>query len=172
MVSRYIPESTMRNEDVDRAMGGSLSWANSPVLEEDDTEFSTTFCDHPEESSLKVMRLCEQACIENDSKLLSCYWHEEHCFGGDLNRLAQLSDSCQIFSIRQKNSYSRLYVTRDQFEELLYAYSIFSLIWDFMLPFSFKTHESDIGHAPIRFRQLGPLSLPGGKPGSFGKLSL
>ena len=84
----------------------------------------------------------------------------------------QLSDSCQIFYIRQKNSYSRLFITRNQFEELLYAYSMFPLIWDFILPFGFKTYESDIGHAPFRFRRLGPLSLPDGKPGSFGKSKL
>jgi len=83
-----------------------------------------------------------------------------------------MSDPCQIYWIRQKNSYSRLYITRELFEQLLRAYSVFSRIWDFVLPFGFKTEESDIGHAPYRFRQLEPLMLPDSKLGSFGKFDL
>lgn len=82
--------------------------------------------------------------------------------------LKELTDPCQIFYIGQKTSYSRLYITRDLFEEFLYSYSVFSRIWDFLLPFSFKTQESDIGQAPYRFRQLGPTSLPDMNLGSFG----
>ncbi|KAG0646847.1 3-phosphoinositide-dependent kinase 2, partial [Hyphodiscus hymeniophilus] len=73
-------------------------------------------------------------------------------------RMVRRYQNAQIIYIRQKNSYSKLYITRILFEELLQAYSIFPRIWDFMLPFSFKTYESDIGHAPFKFRRLGPLS--------------
>ena len=52
---------------------------------------------------------------------------------------------------------------------MIEKYSIFDRIWDFMLPFSFKTRESDIGHAPFRFRQSEPVVFkPSGKLGSFG----
>jgi hypothetical protein len=73
----------------------------------------------------------------------------------------EISERCQIFCIRQKNSYSRLYLSQEAFEQLLLAYSIFSRIWDFALQFNSKTRESDIGHAPFRFRQLDPVLLDG-----------
>jgi hypothetical protein len=88
MNSRYTPESLIGNESVDKEMGGSLNWVNSPILEDDDTEFSATFCEYPEESALEVRRLCERVDVENDDKLSSHYWYEEICDGGELNRLA------------------------------------------------------------------------------------
>jgi hypothetical protein len=78
-------------------------------------------------------------------------------------------DPCQMFYIRQKHSYARLYISRELFDQLISVYSVFSRIWDFVLPFSFKTRESDIGHAPFRFRQLGPRILSGAKLESFGE---
>ena len=72
---------------MDKETGRSLSWVNSPILEEDDTEFSTTFCEYPE-SALEIRRLCERAEVENDDKLLSYYWYEEICDGGELGRFA------------------------------------------------------------------------------------
>lgn len=88
MVSHYDPESAVRSDDVDTVVGESPNWVNSPVLEEDDTEFSTSFCEHSEESALEVRRLCEQPCEEKDGNLLSPYWHEDQCFRGDINQLA------------------------------------------------------------------------------------
>ena len=82
----------------------------------------------------------------------------------------EISERCQIFCIRQKNSYSRLYLSQEAFEQLLLAYSIFSRIWDFALQFNSKTRESDIGHAPFRFRQLDPVLLDGCL-GSYGIVS-
>ena len=88
MVLQYNPGSTVRSNDVDTVVGESLNWVNSPVLEEDHTDFSTTFCEYSEESALEVRRLCERLCEEKDGKLLSPYWHEDRCFRGDLNQLA------------------------------------------------------------------------------------
>lgn len=51
---------------------------------------------------------------------------------------------------------------------MLGAYSVFSRIWDFVLPFSFKTRESDISHAPFRFRRLGSGVVSDSKLASFG----
>jgi len=53
---------------------------------------------------------------------------------------------------------------------LLKEYRVFKRIWDFVLPFSFKTSESDIGHAPIRFHVRSPSR--DGKPASFGRVVL
>lgn len=55
------------------------------------------------------------------------------------------------------------------FEDLIVDYTIFDRIWDFVLPFGFKTRESDIGHAPFRLRQCEPLlSKSSLRLGSFG----
>jgi hypothetical protein len=56
------------------------------------------------------------------------------------------------------------------FEELLYVYSIFTRIWDYIEPFRFKTGESDMGQAPFRLQQFEPTFLPGTVLGSFGEL--
>jgi hypothetical protein len=81
---------------------------------------------------------------------------------------AQL-DMCQIFGISRKNSYSRLNITHELFERLIYTYSIFPSIWDFVLPFRFQVRDSDVGNAPIKFRQTGQLPLSSPKTASFGK---
>jgi hypothetical protein len=64
---------------------------------------------------------------------------------------------CQIFYIRQKHSYSRLYISRELFDHIIGVYSAFSHIRDFVLPFSFKTRDGDIGHAPFDFGGLETL---------------
>lgn len=71
----------------------------------------------------------------------------------EIDRFAKLRDACHIFSISQKHSFARLSITQDLFGHLVDRYTIFDQIWGFVLPFSFKTRESDIGQAPLRFRQ-------------------
>src|ERR1700709_1672838 len=83
--------------------------------------------------------------------------------------LKNRSDACQIFCIRQKHSYARLYITQMLFDKLLQQYGVFTRFWDFILPFSFKTRESDLVNAPFRFRQLESSVKSDGSLGSFGK---
>ncbi|PMD54055.1 uncharacterized protein K444DRAFT_134739 [Hyaloscypha bicolor E] len=77
-------------------------------------------------------------------------------------------DACQIFSIYQKNSYSRLYITYDLFEWLLSAFSMFPAIWDFVLPFRFQTGESaDVGSPPFKFGNIESVFPETPKGGSW-----
>lgn len=76
--------------------------------------------------------------------------------------------TCAKGSIFAKSTHIHgLYISRELFDQLISVYSVFSRIWDFILPFSFKTREIDIGHAPIRFWQLGASIGSNGKLESF-----
>lgn len=75
-------------KDIDKDAGESKSWVASPVLEEDDVDFSTTFCEYPEEPKLEVLRLCEQPDIESDVQQLSYDWHRGLCFEGEVDHFA------------------------------------------------------------------------------------
>jgi hypothetical protein len=169
----------------------SFDWVDSSVVADIDIDktFSTTFS-APQNSSLQLKRLTRQAVEDHrDVDPLPYMYSKEVSTKAELEQSAvsrfikeirgcssntsqQCHDLCQIFCIRQKHSYARLYITRELFDQLLSAYSVFSRIWDFVLPFSFKIKESDIGHAPFRFRQLGSNNVSSGLLGSFGKLNL
>ncbi|CAG8978316.1 hypothetical protein HYALB_00005902 [Hymenoscyphus albidus] len=87
---------------------------------------------------------------------------------GDLDRVYRSDDTFQIFYIGRKNSHTRLKISRTFFRQILLTYNVFDRIWDFMLPFGFRTRDSDIEHAPIRFHQSMPVLLrPKKKLGDF-----
>jgi hypothetical protein len=144
-------------------------WDESSTICEIDANFGDTFCQNPEDSKLQVTRFL--ADDDGNGKLGYSIHPNPIAFSDDVEffavclHLAKLilsfahtskeqPDLCQIFGIYQKNSYSRLYITRELFERFIRAYSIFSCIWEFVLPFHFQLQE-DIGHAPFRFRRLG-----------------
>ncbi|KAK0111784.1 hypothetical protein ONS96_001053 [Cadophora gregata f. sp. sojae] len=142
-----------------------FDWIESSVLEEIEVDFAGTFCRYSAECDLQlntfarfsgkpgfVERAVSRRFIANPDDLLEA---------------ATSTDQYQIFCIRQKHSYSRLYITRDLFDQLLHSYSVFQRFWDFIIPFSFKTRESDISHAPFRFRQLEHVLMSDLQPGSF-----
>ncbi|KAF4635972.1 hypothetical protein G7Y89_g2100 [Cudoniella acicularis] len=139
----------------------NFDWVDSTILSEIDTTFSTTFSTE-EKSNLEITRL--KKCNEEFS-LPESLVSKTHLTLDDLRKFSICPDQCQIFYIRQKNSYSRLNISRTLFEQLVSEYSVFSRFWDFLLPFSFKTRESDLSNAPFRFRNLGSWRPP--KLGSF-----
>ena len=157
-------------------MGGITDWVDSSVLSEIDTTFSSTFVQNEKGSNLQLKRLPFQGPVGAQQYL----WTKDVSNPLELQDYAvclfsprspefywwTLRDKCQIFYIRQKHSYARLYITRETFDELIKAYSVFTRIWDFLLPFSFKTQESDLGNAPFRFRQLE--TTKSSELGSFG----
>ena len=73
---------------MDKVVGIPLNWVDSPVLEEDAVDFSTTFCKYPDEPKLEVLRLCEQPDIESDVKQMSHDWHRGLCFEGEVGQFA------------------------------------------------------------------------------------
>lgn len=75
---------------------GHMDWAESPIVEESETDFSATFCRCPEDSNLEVMRLCEMPGRQEDEKQLSHYWDHGLYFEGELHKLA-VSLSCALF---------------------------------------------------------------------------
>ncbi|KAK4941155.1 hypothetical protein LTR10_018828 [Elasticomyces elasticus] len=60
----------------------------------------------------------------------------------------------RIFLIRQKNSYSRLSITRSLFESLVLECNIFPQFIEFVLCFGAKHFESEIGPPHLLFRPL------------------
>ena len=58
--------------------------------------------------------------------------------------------------IRQRNSYSRLSITRGLFEDLLHRFEIFPRFREFVLLFGAKHGENEIGPPHMRFRRLVP----------------
>ncbi|KAH8651810.1 hypothetical protein BGZ60DRAFT_420312 [Tricladium varicosporioides] len=137
-----------------------FDWVDSSVLSGVDATFSKTFCSE-KDSNLQIRRLRNHSELNGDSwdhELLNQFlWTSKDIKEEDeLQEFSECADQCQIFCIRQKHSYSRLYITRSRFKELLHHYNVFSRIWDFLLPFSFKVRESDLVNAPFRFRNLEP----------------
>ena len=164
-------------------MSGIIDWVDSSVLCGIDSTFSATFSSE-KDSSLQLKRLRDREELNGDADVTPHLWSTHISSAEELQessasrissqrnrRFANLfkncHDPCQIFCVRQKHSYARLYITREVFDHLLEAYQVFDRIWDFVLPFSFKTRESDLVNAPFRFRQLEPGRLP--HLGSFGR---
>lgn len=165
--------------------GPHFDWVESSTLNEVDEDFGGNFCQNEEDSRLHVTRFYNLPNVKGEGEPES-YVHEGPViFSDQVERLAvrfcvnwilarthtckEHPDLCQIFAIYQKNSFSRLYITRELFESLLSAYSIFSRIWDFILPYHFRTRQSDVGNAAFRYRQHE--SVMSGSPGigTFGK---
>jgi hypothetical protein len=159
------------------------------LFSEVDVEFADTFCSNVEDSRLEITRFQSKkndinAHGKDHSQCQStCYFDELEDFAvcssqfGRCKTEAHKShqaepDVCQVFNIYRRNSYSRLYITCGLFKQLLSTYSIFSVIWDFVLPFRFQLRDSgDVGNVPFTFRYIksGPREIS--KSGSFGQSS-
>ncbi|PVH74785.1 hypothetical protein DL98DRAFT_19703 [Cadophora sp. DSE1049] len=142
-----------------------FDWIESSVLEEIEVDFAKTFCPDLAQSDLQLNTF--PRCPGKPGLLETGVSRNSIADLDELREAATLSDQYQIFCIRQKHSYSRLYITRALFDQLIHCYSVFQRFWDFIIPFSFKTRESDISHAPFRFRQLEPVLVGDLQPGSF-----
>ncbi|PMD46644.1 hypothetical protein L207DRAFT_577491 [Hyaloscypha variabilis F] len=137
------------------------------LFSEVDEEFADTFCSNVEDSRLEITRFQSKAndINANGKDHSQC---QSTCYFDELEDFAAEPDVCQVFNIYRRNSYSRLYITCGLFKQLLSTYSIFSGIWDFVLPFRFQLRDSgDVGNAPFTFRQIksGPQEISTG--GSF-----
>ncbi|KUJ21645.1 uncharacterized protein LY89DRAFT_729158 [Mollisia scopiformis] len=142
-----------------------IEWVDSTVIEDIDITFKQTFVLDKKDSNLVLKRLRPISETNGDSEALKFLWTTDVSDFEAIQNFSHRADPCQIYCIRQKHSYARLYITKELFDQLLIAYSVFSRIWDFVLPFSFKTRESDLVNAPFRFRQLEHLKSP--ELGSF-----
>ncbi|TVY81366.1 Serine/threonine-protein kinase dkf-1 [Lachnellula suecica] len=140
---------------MDQEPSSYFDWVDSSVINDIETDFPSTFCASEKRSLLEVFRFKGRKIEDEDKneKLGADIKPEQVSNTADLEHVAKSRDPCHIFCVGQRHSYSRLYISREIFEQLLDKYAIFDRIWDFVLPFSFKTRESDIGHAPFRFRQ-------------------
>lgn len=56
--------------------------------------------------------------------------------------------------IRQRHSFSRLSITRDLFDGLMFHFRIFPRFLEFVLLFGAKQGEKEIGPPHMRFRRL------------------
>ncbi|KAF8849199.1 hypothetical protein BDZ45DRAFT_243908 [Acephala macrosclerotiorum] len=152
--------------NMDEETGPHFDYVESSIVEELHWNFANTFCQSLKDSNLQINRFCIPECWQDEKQPDAFAWLRSNVLA-EVDHFANQSDPCQVFCIHQKNSYSRLYITRELFERLINVYLVFDRIWDFVLPFSFKTRESDIGHAPLRFRQLEPVVVETSKLGSF-----
>ena len=159
-------------------------WVDENVIKSIDQTFSKTFTPPSKRSIFEVTRLLsseqgqregipppyvvESTVLEADIlQELAVSRFESHGRLNFAHIIKHARDICQVITVRQKHSYARLDISKGFFEQLLKEYKVFRRIWDFVLPFSFKTTESDIGHAPIRFHVRNPRRE--NKPASFGK---
>lgn len=168
---------------MDANRGLHFDWCESSVFEEFDGDFAKTFCRHKKDSDSRITRFCNRDLCEGEmarpaprpifsSDDLTCLAVSSRSLSSSFstrsNSYEAALDVCQIYCIHQKNSYSRLNVTCETFSRLIRAYGIFERFWDIVLPFSFRTRESDVGHAPFRFRQSQPILVKDATLGNFG----
>jgi len=81
---------------MDKETGTYLDWADSLVLEDNDTDFSTTFCRQAEDVDLEVRRLCKRPGCNGDEKLAPYIWPQRVCFEEEIDQLA-VSFSSPLF---------------------------------------------------------------------------
>ncbi|KAF2872631.1 hypothetical protein BDV95DRAFT_606220 [Massariosphaeria phaeospora] len=76
----------------------------------------------------------------------------------DLTRLQDIvtetAQTFRVFYIRQLNSFARLGITRDLFDQLLSACHVFPKFNEYMIGFRVKQQEAEIAPPPMRFRPL------------------
>jgi hypothetical protein len=67
---------------------------------------------------------------------------------------ARTKNDFRLFYLRQRNSYSRLQVTKTDFERLLQACHVFPRFNEYIIGFGSKSSESEVGPPPLKFRPL------------------
>lgn len=74
----------------------------------------------------------------------------------------------RLFYLQQRNSYSRLQITKADFETLLESCHVFPRFNEYVIGFGSKTSESEVGPPPLKFRPL--YTSQGNVYRGFGKL--
>lgn len=150
------------------------------ILSNIDNDFSNTFCPSPKDSELQVKHEFSSTrqpqnseIVQDEARLsyLAVYKTIFVFFVRIANSYQEVADPYQLYYISQKRSYSRLRVTHNLLQHAFNAYTIFPSAWDFIVPFGFKTRESDIGTASCKFQQNEPLVCSDGSLGSFGSVT-
>ncbi|KAF2441712.1 hypothetical protein P171DRAFT_446551 [Karstenula rhodostoma CBS 690.94] len=70
------------------------------------------------------------------------------------NFTRQTKHEFRVFYIRQRNSYSRLQITKELFEELLRCCHVFPRFNEYVIGFGTKNSETEVGPPPLTFRPL------------------
>lgn len=60
----------------------------------------------------------------------------------------------RVFYLRQRHSYSRLQITREDFERLLVSCHVFPRFNEYVIGFGNKTCEVEVGPPPLKFRTI------------------
>ncbi|KAH8817013.1 hypothetical protein F5884DRAFT_241855 [Xylogone sp. PMI_703] len=116
-------------------------------------------------SSLHLMKLDKD--LDTHIENLPIPLETNICDPTELKTIRNAPDSCQIFCIKQRNSYSRLQITRELFTQLLESYWVFPRFWEYTRSFGFKTKENDLINAPFEFRQRQSAIKPDNELKSF-----
>ncbi|KAF9738813.1 hypothetical protein PMIN06_004535 [Paraphaeosphaeria minitans] len=66
----------------------------------------------------------------------------------------QTKTEFRVFYIRQRNSYSRLQITKELFEELLRCCHVFPRFNEYVIGFGARDSETEVGPPPLTFRPL------------------
>jgi hypothetical protein len=70
------------------------------------------------------------------------------------NFTKQTKHEFRVFYIRQRNSYSRLQITKELFEELLRYCQVFPRFNEYVIGFGARNSETEVGPLPLTFRPL------------------
>ncbi|KAL5378689.1 hypothetical protein DPSP01_008915 [Paraphaeosphaeria sporulosa] len=70
------------------------------------------------------------------------------------NFTRQTKHEFRVFYIRQRNSYSRLQITKELFEELLRCCHVFPRFNEYVIGFGTRNSETEVGPPPLTFRPL------------------
>ncbi|KZM23619.1 hypothetical protein ST47_g5218 [Ascochyta rabiei] len=60
----------------------------------------------------------------------------------------------RVFYLRQRHSYSRLQITKEEFERLLASCHVFPRFSEYVIGFGIKTSELEVGPPPLKFRPI------------------
>ncbi|XPT00658.1 hypothetical protein M3J09_009809 [Ascochyta lentis] len=60
----------------------------------------------------------------------------------------------RVFYLRQRHSYSRLQITKEDFERLLASCHVFPRFGEYVIGFGSKTSELEVGPPPLKFRPI------------------
>lgn len=184
-MSSRVSISQTSKAKIEAGHGPTVCWDEYCNQAEFDEDFANTFCKKEEDSDFMIGRLCKATFpIKKNQEEFTI--RRSPCNLEDLNRFAvspclRRTASCQanatkaepdpfqIFCVRAKTSYSRLYISQRMFEQLLSAYSIFTGIWEFLAPFGFKTRDLDTGQTCFKFQNICNDHFGGMNGSSFGK---
>ncbi|KAF1358404.1 hypothetical protein EJ07DRAFT_156999 [Lizonia empirigonia] len=70
------------------------------------------------------------------------------------NFVKRTRNNFRVFYLRQRHSYSRLQITKEDFERLLASCHVFPRFNEYVIGFGSKTSEVEVGPPPLKFRPI------------------